>query len=330
MSDEKQEVAEEVLSNSDIVDRAFDAVEEESTSSESSTEEKTEETEVKETEEPSAEDDKTESSEEKEPDVPKEFHKNPAWQRILKQRDAKDAELKELQEKYSGFESKLEEFNKVTSSPTYIKQRMEAEGYKQETINAKLQELGHKVDTPSTTDVDLVMRELNIQKENLTDEARNYIDTYVADAAKVADIIVRDRMNKILPQELADIRSSLGKYNNESQATQYISQMKETISSEGVLDFAKDVEPALAKHMADNPDATQQEIFSAFKDISRQLTIDVLQAKGKKNATQESKKSLRGNKEGATIDPTNAPSMEEGESTSSFVDKLLDWGAINY
>ena len=330
MSDEKQEATEEVLSNSDIVDRAFDAVEEESTSSESSTEEKTEETEVKETEEPSAEDDKTESSEEKEPDVPKEFHKNPAWQRILKQRDAKDAELKELQEKYSGFESKLEEFNKVTSSPTYIKQRMEAEGYKQETINAKLQELGHKVDTPSTTDVDLVMRELNIQKENLTDEARNYIDTYVADAAKVADIIVRDRMNKILPQELADIRSSLGKYNNESQATQYISQMKETISSEGVLDFAKDVEPALAKHMADNPDATQQEIFSAFKDISRQLTIDVLQAKGKKNATQESKKSLRGNKEGATIDPTNAPSMEEGESTSSFVDKLLDWGAINY
>jgi len=330
MSDEKQEVAEEVLSNSDIVDRAFDAVEEESTSSESSTEEKTEETEVKETEEPSAEDDKTESSEEKEPDVPKEFHKNPAWQRILKQRDAKDAELKELQEKYSGFESKLEEFNKVTSSPTYIKQRMEAEGYKQEAINAKLQEMGHKVDSPSTTDVDLVMRELNIQKENLTDEARNYIDTYVADAAKVADIIVRDRMNKILPQELADIRSSLGKYNNESQATQYISQMKETISSEGVLDFAKDVEPALAKHMADNPDATQQEIFSAFKDISRQLTIDVLQAKGKKSATQESKKSLRGNKEGATIDPTHAPAMEEGESTSSFVDKLLDWGAINY
>jgi len=330
MSDEKQEVAEEVLSNSDIVDRAFDAVEEESTSSESSTEEKTEETEVKETEEPSAEDDKTESSEEKEPDVPKEFHKNPAWQRILKQRDAKDAELKELQEKYSGFESKLEEFNKVTSSPTYIKQRMEAEGYKQEAINAKLQEMGHKVDSPSTTDVDLVMRELNIQKENLTDEARNYIDTYVADAAKVADIIVRDRMNKILPQELADIRSSLGKYNNESQATQYISQMKETISSEGVLDFAKDVEPALAKHMADNPDATQQEIFGAFKDISRQLTIDVLTAKGKRSATQESKKSLRGNKEGATIDPTNAPAMEEGESTSSFVDKLLDWGAINY
>ena len=330
MSDEKQEVAEEVLSNSDIVDRAFDAVEEESTSSESSTEEKTEDTEVPETEEPSAEDDKTESSEEEEPDVPKEFHKNPAWQRILKQRDAKDAKIKELQEKYSGFESKLEEFNKVTSSPTYIKQRMEAEGYKQEAINAKLQEMGHKVDSPSTTDVDLVMRELNIQKENLTDEARNYIDTYVADAAKVADIIVRDRMNKILPQELADIRSSLGKYNNESQATQYISQMKDTISSEGVLDFAKDVEPALAKHMADNPDATQQEIFSAFKDISRQLTIDVLQAKGKKNATQESKKSLRGNKEGATIDPTNAPSMEEGESTSSFVDKLLDWGAINY
>lgn len=330
VEDAKQEVAEETLSASDIVDNAFDAVEEESTSTESSTEEKTEETEVTETEEPSAEDEKTESSEEEEPEVPKEFHKHPAWQRIMKERDEAKNDVVELDKKYSSFESKLEEFNKVTSSPAYIKQRMEAEGYKQEAIDTKLQELGHKVETPSTTDVDLVMRELNIQKDNLTDEAKNYIDTYVADAAKVADIIIRDRLTKFKATELGDITSEIGEMSRERKATEYLTGMKELISSEGVLDFDKDIVPGMREYFKENPNASQEQAVSHFRDLSRQLTIDVLSAKGKKSATQESKKSLRGNKEGATIDPTNAPVQAEDETTSSFVDKILDWGGVKY
>jgi len=330
VEDAKQETIEQgVQSSSDIVDAAFDKMDEESTSSDSSAEEKTED-ETTETEDSSAEDEKTEKSEEKEAEVPKEFHKHPAWQRILKERDEARQKAEGTQNKYSDFESKLEEFNKVTSSPAYVKFQMEQQGYKQEAIDNKLRELGHNVETPQTDDVSLVLRELNIKKEDLNEEGRNYINTYVSDAAKVADIIVRDRLSKILPTELQDIKSTLGKMNNETKATQYTNQMRSLIESEGVLDFSKDVEPALMKYMDENPKASQEEVYEQFKDISRQLTISVLSAKGKKEARNKSKESLRQNNEGVTIDPNKVPTREEGDTDSSFIDKVLDGFGVKY
>ena len=53
------------------------------------------------------------------------------------------------------------------------------------------------------------MKELNINPDTLTQEAKDYVNTYVADAAKVADIVVRDRLEKMLPQELNGLKQQI-------------------------------------------------------------------------------------------------------------------------
>ena len=330
MEDAKQDVMEHEAAVEKVEDD-FDSKADEfldeaekDTSQDSSTETKPEEEETSETEDSSAETEKTEKSEEKEEEVPKEFHKHPAWQRILKERDEA---RKSVEEKESQLPTEeIEKFNKVTSSPAYIKASMQAEGYTQEAINNKLQELGHTVETPPQDDIKLVMKELKIDPDTLNEESKNYLNTYVADAAKVADIIVRDRLQKLLPEELGGIKKDLEGLTQQSSANTLVDQMRTVIKDEGVLDFKKDIEPSLDKFLKENPEATQQDALNHFKELSRRLTIERLQGKGKKQERTEKKENLRQNAEGTNLYNLG---LEKSGNFDKDADGFLDKLGIN-
>lgn len=296
MEDDKMTEVEESFDSK--ADAFFNEVEKE-TPTGSSPETKPEETETESAKDTTAESKNTDKSEAKEVEVPKEFHKHPAWQRILKERDEARKAAEEL--KTSIPKEDLEAFQKVTSSPEYIKARMTAEGYTPEAINRKLGEMGHQVEVPQTSDVDLVLRELKIDTKSLTEEGRNYINTYVADAAKVADIIVRDRLGKFLPNELKPLQDTLGEITRQTTGNKLGAEMRSTVEAEGVLDFAKDIEPKLIEYIESNQQATQQDVYQHFKELNHKLTIERLKYKGKKDERAEKKGQLRQNIEGTNL-----------------------------
>lgn len=294
-----QEVADDFDTKAD----AFFAETETETPSESSTENQPEETEVTEPTDTSAETENTEPSEEKEAEVPKEFHKHPAWQRILKERDEARKSMEELKTQFP--KEELEKFNKVVSSPAFIKAQMQAEGYTQEAINKKLTEMGYESELPPQDDVNLVLKSLNIDPSSLNEEAKHYVNTYIADAAKVADIILRDRLNKLLPKELEPLKKGLGEIEQRSMGNKLAQDIQNTVKSEGILDFEKEVEPVLIDYLDKNPNATQKDVYDFFRDINHRLTIEKLKTKGKKEARDEKKASLRQNVEGANLSNLN-------------------------
>ena len=109
--------------------------------------ESTEDTSTSETKEQGTEEsegtdlDKKSDSEETE-EVPKEFHKHPAWQRILKQRDEYKGQVDELKKGEPDLKAQVEEFNKVVNSREYIEASMKSQGYTQEAIESRLKEKG--------------------------------------------------------------------------------------------------------------------------------------------------------------------------------------------
>ena len=317
MEDAKQAVEEQ--SFDDKADAFFDA--ETETPAESSPETKPAETEETEPKDTSAETEKPEPSEEKESEVPKEFHKHPAWQRIYKKMTAAEERAKELEASIP--KEELEQFKQVTSSPAYIRASMEAQGYTQEAISSKLREMGHEVDVPIQDDVQLVLKTLNIDPKTLSEEGRQYINTQVADMAKVADIILKDRLGKILPKELEPLKSGLGQITNQTTANKMAQDMRSLIQSEGILDFAKDIEPELVKYMDTNPKVTQQEVYEHFKDLNHKLTIERLKTKGKKEDRDVKKGNLRQNLEGTNLTNLNIEKTGDFDrDADAFFDKL--------
>ena len=124
----------------------------ESSHQEESVEEKQEE--QKESEDTTSK--KSEDSKEKPVEIPKEFHKHPAWQRIMKERDEAKKLLEETKKMVLPKEE-IEKFNQTISSPEYIRNSMKSQGYSDEAIDRKLGELGHKVEPKPQDDLQLVL-----------------------------------------------------------------------------------------------------------------------------------------------------------------------------
>lgn len=305
-----------------IIDSALDgAFGGQETPEETSTSEQTTDTETDETEETGTDQTKPDDSKEDAEDVPKEFHKNPAWQRIKGQRDEARQKLEELS---ADFESKLAEFNKVTSSPSFIRTKMEAEGYKPEVIDETLRKAGHTVPPKTTDDVDLVLTKLGIDKGNLTQEQKDYINVYVADAAKVADVIFQDRLAKVLPQMIDPLQKSVAEMTQKTTANQLVTEMKKVVADEGVLDFTKDIEPGLDEYMKKNPTAMQEDVFTYFKELNHRLSLERLRTGERKTERDKTKPGLRGNKPGAPNKPGALPGFDGSKTDSENIDVILN------
>ncbi len=238
------------------------------------------------------------------------YHTDPAWQKLME----KSKEAPAVDE---ATQKQLEEFNKVTSSREYIELAMKAKGFTQEAVNAELTKRGFEVKEIKGSDLDLITKQLNIDPSKLDENTRNVI----SDVARITDILLKDRLNKVLPAALKPLEDGMSKNAQKDNAAQLESKMKNLVKEEGVLDFAKDIEPALGKWIDANKEATQQDAFNEFLRLNHELSVARLKTGKKRVATNEAKKGLQ--KEGKhTVSLEGAPAK-----TGDFhkdADSLLD------
>lgn len=234
-----------------------------------------------------------------------------------------DKELQEAQDKlskFSDFELKMEKFEKVTNSPTYIKSQMREEGYTEEAINSKLQEMGHTVEEPTQDDVKLVLNELGVTEDSIDPALKNTI----SDIAKIADIIARDRLNKTVPQQLQGVEDKINQMTQTSSADKVLGAMQSTVKDEGILDFGKDVEPIIGKYLQENPNASQQEVLAHFHVLNHKMTIERLKLGKKQEARNESKSGNRQNTESDNASPTKISGYDGKKPFGDHLDDVLD------
>lgn len=282
---ETQEVAQP--SDSEVYDQFEKSGQEKP--SESSTENKPEVEETEPTEEAGADQSKKAESEEGKEEKPQD-PRDLAFRKGYKEGQGK------FKPRLDELEKRLEEVNKVISSPQYIRESMRSQGYKDEAINEKLKELGHPVIDKPEDDLSLISQKLNIDPNTLDDNTRSL----VGDVAKITRVILDDWAAKNLSSHLKPLQEGLGQITQTQHASKLTQDMEKVVKDEGILDFKKDIEPELNKFLDENKDATQEDAFEYFKELNHTLTIERLRTGAKKKTRDESKKNLRPLKEGGT------------------------------
>jgi hypothetical protein len=216
------------------------------------------------------------------------YHNDPAWQ---KQRELIEKLKKEGSALSEEDKAALAEFKQLRTSPNYIRENMKAQGYKDEAIDNKLRELGHTVPEKQEDDVSLVIEKLGIKADEVSPDVR----ANISDVVKIANILINDRLGKTLPKELKPIQEHISSMAQKEGAVKSVSIMRETVKTEGILDFEKDIEPELNKYMDANPDATQQDVAEQFKVINHKLSLDRVKLGNKKEDRDDKRNNLRQN-----------------------------------
>ena len=240
------------------------------------------------------------------------YHKDPAWQKLLQKSKAPliDEET----------QKQLETFKQVSNTPEYIATMMKHQGYTQEAIDNTLREKGFRVESKPSDDLQLIADKLGVKPESFDDNTRNII----SDVAKLADIIVQDRLSKVLPDALNPITSKLTETEQNNNATKMLSDMKAIVSEKGLVDFEKDIEPNLSQWIDENPEATQQEIFDHFKILNYEMTIERLETKGRKDDRDSKKSDLRSSRPGVPVAPTRDVKRLSGKWSEKEVDRIAE------
>lgn len=258
--------------------------------------------------------------ESKEDDIPDEFHEHEAWKRMKSQRDEAVAKAGELENKDTlSTEDRelLESARLVASSPDFIKSKMKREGFTDEAINAKLTELGHTVVEEGDT-LDLVAKRMNIDLSSLDENQK----TAVNDIANIAKVIAEDMIAKKIPELIKPIEEGVSSITQKDSATKLTQEIQTTVKDEGILDYKKEVEPALHKWLDENPKANQEDYKQAFTDINHKLVTQRIKVGKKQQDRDEKKSDLRSNVSGGTGAKVSVP-----DKTGNFdndADSLLD------
>ena len=216
------------------------------------------------------------------------YHNDPAW---IKQRELINRLKQENTKGALSAEDKalLADVKKVTSSREYIETSLKSQGFTQDAIDKRLREAGFDIAEKPQDDLNLIAQGLNIDPAKFTQAQKDDI----SDIVKIADIIFKDRMNKVLPNQLKPIQEHLGNINKETSANKIVNTMKEAVKTEGILDFEKDIEPEVNKFLDANPDATQADVLSQFKEINHRLSVERLKTGAKKQERDTKKGDLR-------------------------------------
>jgi len=264
----------------------------EETAGETTTPEKPEDTEPEETEEPGTDQQKPDSSEEDAEDVPKEFHKHPAWQRILKERDEARKTMEELKKPATlpeGLEERLAEFDKVTKSRSFIQSSMQEQGYTQDAINAKLRDAGYDVPTSKLDPYQLSLQALGVTEDQVPEENR----AVIRDIGKIFDFLIDKKLGSVLPETLKPLEQTVQSIAQTRAADSLMDNIQKRVKEEGVLDYKKDIEPILNKWLDGNPKATQEDFERQFSEINHKLVLERMRTSGKRRETAEKKTALR-------------------------------------
>ena len=310
----------EVLNEDQIADKVFDAHEEQKAENENSEEkssapEETTEDESKESEDagddqpktPEASDDKDKESEGSSSDK--------LFRKAYNEAKAKfDKQVEELKTRVVDSD-KLNEFERVTSSPEYIRASMKAQGYTDDAINNRLKESGHTVIGDDDL-VSVVYKKLGVNPTQLDDQTK----AILSDVVKVAEVISEYKLGRSLPESLKPLQEKLMQQEAKDTAIQSVKSIKSTVEAEKILDYATEVEPLLHKWLDENPKSTQEEFKNYFYKINHELAIKKLSTKGRKAERDEKKSGLRTSREGVT------PNLNY-EKTGNFdedADRVLD------
>lgn len=219
------------------------------------------------------------------------YHTDPAW---IKQREKIDRLNKEVEAKSALSEedrAAIEEVKKFRSSAEYIQMQGKAEGFTQEAIDRKLLEAGHTAQGNPEDEINLIIDKLGLDAKNVKPETRAIIE----DVAKIASIIVSDKLGKVLPKELAPLKENIESNEQSKNASTILTAMQGTVKSEGILDFTKDIEPLLHKFMDENPGCLQPDVKAHFDSIYHQLTVERLKIGNKQKERDGIKGDLRQN-----------------------------------
>lgn len=247
----------------------------------SSTEEETTEVSEPKTEEPDLEKKGVEGDEE---EIPKEFHKHPRWQQLLNRAKAAESKASEAEK----IVSEWKELQGTFKSPEFIKTKMKSEGYTDEAINSRLREMGHEVAEPETDVFSMIKKNLGVDPNEWTPEYRQG----VKETELLTRMIIKDELSKVIPKTVQPLSEQITDITRKTAAQTLAKDMRDTVSKEGVLDFEKDITPALNAFIDANPKATQQDLRREFDRINHTLSIEVLKHKGKREERAEGKKSL--------------------------------------
>ena len=254
------------------------------------------------------------------------YHTDPAW---VKQREIID-KLKKGSEAQSTLADEdrtaLAEFKEFRSSPEYIQQSMKAQGYTQEAIDKELQESGFEVEAKAEDDVQLVINKLGIKVDDMTPEAKASVTANIEDVVKIADILLQDRLGKTFKKELAPVKEHISSIQQSEGATKLMNMIKDTVKTEAILDYGKDVEPALNKFLDDNSDATQQDVLEHFKSINHTLTVERLKT-GKRKEERDDKRGENRQNISGVKSPSGLP--EKSGDFDQDADAFLDAAGIN-
>lgn len=250
------------------------------------------------------------------------YHTDPAWQ---KQRELIERYKKEASGKSALSDEDREalaEVKRYRSSPEYVQASMKAQGYTQEAIDKKLKELGHEVQAKPQNDVDLVVNKLGVDLSKMLPDEKVRVLNNIEDVVRVADIIINDRLAKTLPKQLGPLQEHLGSIEKSENASRLTSTMRDVVKQEGILDFDKDITPALNKFLDENPDAVQQDVFEHFRHINHTLTVERLKTVKRKEERDDKRGNLRQNLSGLGNMKTPSRTGDFDKDADAILDAL--------
>jgi len=294
--DEQKEAA--VLSEDEIAENVFNAHEELSAEKENSEEkssapEPTTEDESKKSEDESEDSLKTPEESDKKDDESEATNKDQMFRKGYNEAKTKlEKRIEELKSQVVDVE-KLKEFERVTSSPEYIRASMKAQGYTDDAINNRLKEAGHNVIGDDDL-VNVVYKKLGVNPAQLDDNTK----AVLSDVVKVAEAISEYKLGRTIPEAIKPLQDRLMQQDAKDGASQAIKSIKSTVEKENILDYKEEVEPILSKWLDENPKATQEDFVDYFRQVNHELAIKKLSTKGRKLERDEKKQSLRTSKEG--------------------------------
>ena len=219
------------------------------------------------------------------------YHTDPAW---IKQREIIDRQKKDLDAKIGLSDEDKQElanFKEITSSAEYITASMKSQGYTQEAIDKSLKVKGFDVQAKPDDDLQFISKKLNIDPATLSEQQKFLLE----DVSKVVNILLEERLSKVLPEQLKPIKEHLGGVEQANSAERMTAAMKSVLKAEGVLDFEQDIEPEINKYLDKNPDATQQDVHAEFERLNHKLSIERLRTGKRKETRDKKKENLRQN-----------------------------------
>ena len=247
--------------------------------------------------------------------------KDPVRERLARQRDAERQKTAEALARSKELEAQLSQFQKVTQSPEFVKAQMKAEGYTDDAINKRLRDMGVDVPNVKPDVFSLIKSKLGINPDDFDPQYKQGL----AETERVIDLILDDRLSRILPSQMAPLEKTVTEMQRKSSSAELLRSMKDTISKEGILDFDKDIVPEIEKFITANPQATQEDLGYEFQRLNHTLALDRLKTKGKKDERDVKKDVLKGKVvEGAGARPSTGFKADPNKPLSQNLDALLD------